>query len=167
MPEMHAAHDRHAGHSVASFRETSFGSVSSQYSSGFLVNATSNTGPLDYRAPSFPGSNLIAPILGTVVFVYWRSCFRPLGLWGELRDRKPGDDDPYQPGPSRFAFGTSLRSKLSVCIEVEGLGGELASLITVMLLGSLARTASYFLRPRGALNALAALLPDTAEACTG
>jgi hypothetical protein len=44
---------------------------------------------LGYRAPSFPGSNLIAPILGTVVFIYGGLVFI-CGAWSELADHKPG-----------------------------------------------------------------------------
>jgi hypothetical protein len=45
---------------------------------------------LGYRSPSFPGSNLIAPILGTVVFVYGGLVFIR-GAWAEVA--VPGHDD--------------------------------------------------------------------------
>jgi len=55
------------------------------------------------------------------------------------------------------AFGTSLAATFGF-FEIE-VWWELASLITIMVL-ALARNASHF-QARGALNALAALLPDT------
>lgn len=42
-----------------------------------------------YTAPHFPGSNLITPVLGTVIFLYGGGPFL-VGAVRELRDRQPG-----------------------------------------------------------------------------
>jgi Cu2+-exporting ATPase len=44
---------------------------------------------LHYGAPTFPGSALIPPVLGTAVFLYGGLVFIR-GAAGELRDRQPG-----------------------------------------------------------------------------
>jgi len=68
MSAVHASHDRHAGHSVAMFRDKFWLSFALTIPVVFWSNEVQHW--FGYRAPSFPGSNLIAPILGTVVFVY-------------------------------------------------------------------------------------------------
>ena len=87
MPEIHTAHDRHAGHSVAMFRDKFWLSFALTLPVVFWSSDVQHW--LGYRAPSFPGSNLIAPVLGTVVFVYGGPVF-VRGAWGEVADRKPG-----------------------------------------------------------------------------
>src|SRR5438874_3957725 len=62
------------------------------------------------------------------------------------------------------AFGTSLAATFGL-FEVE-VWWELASLITIMLLGHWLEMRAIS-QARGALNALAALLPDTAERVSG
>lgn len=42
-----------------------------------------------YAAPSFPGSEWVSPVLGTVIFVYGCQPFLR-GAWGEARQRQPG-----------------------------------------------------------------------------
>jgi len=111
-----------------------------------------------YRAPSFPGSNLIPPILGTVVFVYGGLVFIR-GAWSELADHKPGMMTLISLAII-VAFGTSLAATFGL-FEIE-VWWELASLITIMVLGHWLEMRAIS-QARGALNALAALLPDTAE----
>jgi Cu2+-exporting ATPase len=115
-----------------------------------------------YRAPSFPGSNLIPPILGTVVFVYGGLVFIR-GAWSELADHKAGMMTLISLAII-VAFGTSLAATLGL-FEIE-VWWELASLITIMVLGHWLEMRAI-LQARGALNALAALLPDTAERVSG
>jgi Cu2+-exporting ATPase len=116
----------------------------------------------DYTAPSFPGSSLIPAILGTVVFVYGGLVFIR-GAWGELADRKPGMMTLISLAIV-VAFGTSLAATLGL-FEID-VWWELASLITIMVLGHWLEMRAIS-QARGALNALAALLPDTAERVTG
>jgi Cu2+-exporting ATPase len=117
---------------------------------------------LGYTAPALPGSKFIPPILGTVVFVYGGLVFIR-GAWGELTDHKPGMMTLISLGITA-AFGTSLVATFGL-FEFD-VWWELTSLITVMLLGHWLemRTIS---QARGALSALAALLPDTAERVKG
>ena len=73
--------------------------------------------------------------------------------------RKPGMMTLISLGIT-VAFGTSLAATFAL-IEVE-VWWELASLITIMLLGHWLEMRAIY-QARGALDALAALLPDTAE----
>jgi Cu2+-exporting ATPase len=117
---------------------------------------------LRYTAPSFPGSKFIPAILGTVVFVYGGLVFLR-GVWGELADRKPGMMTLISLAII-VAFGTSLAATFGL-FEIE-VWWELASLITIMVLGHWLEMRAIS-QARGALNALAALLPDTAERVNG
>jgi Cu2+-exporting ATPase len=117
---------------------------------------------LGYKAPSFPGSKFIAPVLGTIVFFYGGLVFIR-GAWDELRGRQPGMMTLISLAIT-VAFGTSLAATLGV-FEVE-VWWELATLITIVVLGHWLEMRAIS-QARGALNALAALLPDTAERVTG
>src|SRR5204862_6286858 len=115
-----------------------------------------------YTAPSFPGSKLIPPMLGTVVFLYGGLVFIS-GAWSELVDRKPGMMTLISLA-ILVAFGASLAATFGV-FKVE-VWWELATLITIMILGHWLEMRAIS-QARGALNALAALLPDTAERVQG
>src|ERR1700726_4769333 len=160
MPNAHGSHDRHAGHSVAIFRDKFW--LSFALTISVVVWSTDVQHWLGYTAPSFPGSKLIPPVFGTVVFVYGGLVFIR-GAWGELADRKPGMMTLISLAIV-VAFGTSLAGTLGI-FEIE-VWWELASLITIMLLGHWLEMRAIS-QARGALNALAALLPDTAERVTG
>ncbi|WP_206037169.1 heavy metal translocating P-type ATPase [Rhodococcus sp. BL-253-APC-6A1W] len=118
---------------------------------------------LGYTMPDFPGAMWIPPVLGTVIFVYGGMPFLT-GGWAELRSRRPGM-------MLLIAMAISV-AFLASWVTTLGLGGfnldfwwELALLIVIMLLG-------HWLEMRalgaasGALDALAAMLPDTAEKIT-
>ena len=113
---------------------------------------------LGYRAPTFPGSKWIPPLLGTVVFIYGGLVFIR-GAWRELADRKPGMMTLISLAIT-VAFGTSLAATFGL-FDIE-VWWELATLITIMVLGHWLEMRAIS-QARGALNALAALLPDTAE----
>src|SRR5581483_9528879 len=160
MSATHAGHDRHAGHSVAMFRDKFWLSFALTIPVVFWSADVQHW--LGYTAPSFPGSKFIAPVLGTIVFVYGGLVFIR-GAWGELRDRKPGMMTLISLAIT-VAFGTSLAATFGV-FEVE-VWWELATLITIMVLGHWLEMRAIS-QARGALNALAALLPDTAERVRG
>jgi Cu2+-exporting ATPase len=160
MSGAHGGHDRHAGHSVAMFRDKFW--LSFALTIPVVAWSTDVQHWLGYAAPSFPGSKFIPPILGTVVFVYGGLVF-VRGAWGELADRKPGMMTLISLGII-VAFGTSLAGTFGV-FEIE-VWWELASLITIMLLGHWLEMRAIS-QARGALNALAALLPDTAQRVNG
>lgn len=160
MVEPHAGHDRHMGHSVAMFRDKFW--LSFVLTIPVVFWSTDVQHWLGYTAPTFPGSEFIPPILGTLVFVYGGFVFIR-GAWGELADHKPGMMTLISLG-ILAAFGTSLASTFgSFKIDV---WWELASLITVMLLGHWLEMRAIS-QARGALDALAALLPNTAERVKG
>ena len=97
-----------------------------------------------------------------MVFVYGGLVFIR-GAWSELSDRKPGMMTLISLAIT-VAFGTSLAATFGV-FEIE-VWWELASLITIMVLGHWLEMRAIS-QARGALNALAALLPDTAERVSG
>ena len=117
---------------------------------------------LGYEAPSFPGSDLIPALLGSLVFAYGGSVFLR-GALPELRDRQPGMMTLISMA-ILVAFVTSWAATLGF-FEVE-IWWELATLITIMLLGHWLEMRSIA-QARGALAALAELLPDTAERVVG
>jgi Cu2+-exporting ATPase len=160
MSGAHGNHDRHAGHSVAMFRDKFW--LSFALTIPVVFWSTDVQHWLRYTAPSFPGSKFIPAILGTVVFIYGGLVFIR-GAWGELADRKPGMMTLISLAII-VAFGTSLAATFGL-FEID-VWWELASLITIMVLGHWLEMRAIS-QARGALNALAALLPDTAERISG
>ena len=154
------SHDRHAGHSVARFRDKFW--LSFALTIPVVFWSTDVQHWLGYTAPSFPSSEFIPPILGTVVFVYGGVVFIR-GAWHELADHKPGMMTLISLAII-VAFGTSLAATFGL-FEID-VWWELASLITIMVLGHWLEMRAIS-QARGALNTLAALLPDTAERVKG
>jgi P-type Cu2+ transporter len=118
---------------------------------------------LGYTAPTFPGSAWVSPVLGTVVFVYGGRPFL-VGAASELRSRQPGMMLLVTMAIS-VAFVASWATSLDLGGFDLDFWWELALLIVIMLLG-------HWLEMRalgaasGALDALAALLPDGANKVT-
>ncbi len=160
MSGTHENHDRHAGHSVAMFRDKFWLSLALTIPVVFWSTDVQHW--LGYTAPSFPGSRFIPAVLGTVVFIYGGLVFIR-GAWRELAERKPGMMTLISLA-IMVAFGTSLAATFGL-FEIE-VWWELASLITIMVLGHWLEMKAIS-QAHGALNALAALLPDTAERVTG
>ena len=106
----------------------------------------------------FPGSAWIAPVLGTVIFFYGGRPFLT-GGWDEAKQRQPGMMLLIALAIT-VAFGASVLS-LTEAIDLE-FWWELASLIVIMLLGHWQEMRAIG-QARGALAALAELLPDEAE----
>src|SRR6195256_5175764 len=157
---MHASHYRHAGHSVAMFRDKFW--LSFALTIPVVFWSTDVQHWVGYTAPTFPGWRFIPALLGTVVFVYGGLVFIR-GAWDELADRKPGMMTLISLA-ILVAFGTSLAATFGL-FEID-VWWELASLITIMVLGHWLEMRAIS-QARGALNALAALLPDSAERVTG
>ncbi len=153
-------HDRHAGHSVAMFRDKFW--LSFALTIPVVIWSAEVQHWLGYHAPSFPGSTFIPPILGTIVFLYGGLVFIR-GARGELAEHKPGMMTLISLA-IMVAFGTSLAATFGL-FEIE-VWWELASLITIMVLGHWLEMRAIS-QASGALNALAALLPDTAERVIG
>jgi len=160
MSDVPGSHDRHAGHSVAMFRDKFW--LSFALTIPVLFWSTDVQHWLGYTAPSFPGSKFIPAILGTIIFVYGGLVF-VRGARGELADHKPGMMTLITLAIV-VAFGTSLAATFGL-FQID-VWRELASLITIMVLGHWLEMRAIS-QARGALNALAALLPDTAERLSG
>src|SRR5712692_3906285 len=160
MSNEHASHDRHAGHSVAMFRDKFWLSLALTIPVVFWSTDVQRW--LGYTAPSFSGSGFIPAIFGTVVFVYGGLVFIR-GAWSELADHKPGMMTLISLAII-VALGTSLAATFGR-FEID-VWWELASLITIMVLGHWLEMRAIS-QARGALKALAALLPDTAERVNG
>ena len=160
MSKSHRNHDRHAGHSVAMFRDKFW--LSFALTIPVVFWSTDVQHWLRYTAPSFTGSKFVPAVLGTVVFIYGGLVFIR-GAWGELADSKPGMMTLISLAIV-VAFGTSLAATFGL-FEID-VWWELASLITIMVLGHWLEMRAIS-QARGALNALAALLPDTAERVSG
>jgi Cu2+-exporting ATPase len=156
----HGSLDRHAGHSVAMFRDKFW--LSFVLTIPVVIWSSDVQGWFGYTAPSFPGSKLIPAVLGTLVFVYGGLVFIR-GARRELADHNPGMMTLISLAII-VAFGTSLAAAFGL-FEID-VWWELASLITIMVLGHWLEMRAIS-QARGALNALAALLPDTAERVTG
>ena len=153
-------HDKHAGHSVEMFRDKFWISL-------LLTIPTIIWGHMlqrlaGWHPPMFPGSQWIAPVFGTAVFVYGGWVFLQ-GAARELKDRLPGMMTLISLAIT-MAFGFSL----AVTLGFRGmpLWEELATLVTIMLLGHWLEMKSIF-QAQGALQELAKLLPSTAVRIVG
>lgn len=110
---------------------------------------------------SFPGSQWIAPVLGTVIYFYGGKPFLTGGI-DEARNRQPGMMLLIALAIT-VAFVSSLAS-LTDAVDL-AFWWELASLIVIMLLGHWQEMKAIG-QAQGALAALAELLPDDAERIT-
>jgi P-type Cu2+ transporter len=154
-----AGHDRHAGHSVAMFRDKFWLSLALTIPVVLLSRDIQEW--FGYSLPTFAGSEFLPAIIGTIVFVYGGLVFIQ-GAQRELADRQPGMMTLISLAII-VAFVTSWAGTLGL-FEVE-IWWELATLITIMLLGHWLEMRSIA-QARGALAALAELLPDEAERVT-
>jgi Cu2+-exporting ATPase len=111
-----------------------------------------------YTAPEFPGDGWVAPVLGTVIFLYGGSVFLT-GAWSEMRRRTPGMMMLVSLAIT-VAFVASAASTLGL-LDLE-FWWELSALVVIMLLGHWQEMKALG-QARGALSALAELLPDEAE----
>jgi len=159
-PEVHAGHDHHAGHSVAMFRDKFW--LSFVLTIPVIVWSQEVQHWLGYHAPEFPGSRFMPAVLGTAIFFYGGLVFLR-GARGELAGRKPGMMTLISLAIV-VAFGTSVAATFGL-FQIE-VWWELASLITIMVLGHWLEMRAIS-SARGALDALAAMLPDTVERIKG
>jgi Cu2+-exporting ATPase len=109
----------------------------------------------------FPGISWVAPVLGSVVFVYGGWPFLA-GGWREIVDRAPGMMLLIS-----MAITVAYVASLATTFDLFDLDfwWELAALVTIMLLGHWQEMKAIG-QAQGALAALAALLPDEAERIT-
>jgi P-type Cu2+ transporter len=127
-----------------------------------LVWSETVQGWFNYSAPTFPLGDRIPAIFGTVVFLYGGLPFLKGGV-REIRDRQPGM-------MLLISLAIVVAYVSSVASETGALDlefwWELALLIDVMLLGHWQEMRALG-QASGALEALAALLPDQAEVVEG
>ncbi|MUK02201.1 copper-translocating P-type ATPase [Vibrio cholerae] len=155
------SHGEHAGHSTAMFKNRFW--INLVLAVPVVAFSHMFTMLFGYMPPEFPGSALIAPILGTVIFVYGGAPFLKGGLT-ELKSRQPGM-------MLLIAMAISV-AFIASWITTLGIGGfdldfwwELALLVVIMLLGHWMEMRALG-SAAGALDALAALLPDEADKVT-
>jgi Cu2+-exporting ATPase len=117
---------------------------------------------LGFSAPTFPGSPYIPALFGAAVYLYGGSVFVKGGL-RELRDRLPGMMTLIS-----LAITVAFVFSLAVTLGYPGesLWWELASLVTIMLLGHWIEMRSIS-QASGALRELARLLPSRAQRIVG
>lgn len=154
--EDHAGHDQHAGHSPEMFRDKFWLSLILTVPVVFWAAHIQMI--FRYAAPAFPGATWISPALGTAVFLYGGLVFLK-GAWRELRARLPGMMTLISLAISA-AFIFSWAVQLGF-IQADAIWWELATLVTIMLLGHWIEMRSIS-QAQGALQELAKLLPDTA-----
>jgi P-type Cu2+ transporter len=149
------SHDKHAGHSVEMFRTRFW--VCLALTVPALIWEPMLQDWFGYRAPVVPGAAFIPAIFGTAVFVYGGWIFLQ-GAWRELADRNPGMMTLIG-----LAISVAFVYSAAVTLGFPGhaLWWELATLVTIMLLGHWIEMRSIF-QAQGALKELAKLLPDTA-----
>lgn len=112
----------------------------------------------NYDAPTFRGSDLVVPVLATIIFVYGGSPFLSMATY-ELKKRQPAM-------MTLIALAISVAFGFSMLTLVTDIGDdffwELVTLIDIMLLGHWMEMRAVR-QASGALGALAKLMPDTAD----
>jgi Cu2+-exporting ATPase len=152
-------HDRHAGHTTHMFRDRFW--VSLALSIPVILYSEMVQMWLGFSMPQFPGSGWVAPVLGTFIFV-----------WGGWPFLKGGFEEAREWRPGMMLLISMAITVAFVASAATTLGlfaldfwWELALLVTIMLLGHWMEMRAVG-QASGALEALAALLPDEAERVT-
>jgi Cu2+-exporting ATPase len=158
----HEGHEGHAGHGdhAARFRDRFWWSLA--LTVPVVVYSEMVQEWFGFTPPQFPGSDWVAPALGTVVFLYGGWPFLQGGL-AEARARQPGMMLLISLAIV-VGFAASAASALGL-FDLE-FWWELALLIVIMLLGHWLEMRALG-QASGALDALAALLPDEADRVAG
>lgn len=152
-------HDKHAGHNPDMFKKKFW--LSFALTIPVLIYSQTIQELLNFTAPSFAGSQWIPAVLGAFIFFYGGLVFLKSAK-AELAARQPGMMTLISLAIT-VAFGYSI----AVSFGLEGMDfwWELATLVTIMLLGHWLEMASVQ-NAQGALKELAKLLPDEAELVT-
>jgi P-type Cu2+ transporter len=155
-----SAHDRHAGHSVEMFRERFW--ITLVLTVPTLVWSDMIQGWLGFSAPSFRAAAYIPAVFGTAVYLYGGWVFLAGGVH-EVRRRLPGM-------MTLISLAITVAFVFSLAVTFGYLGEplwwELATLVTIMLLGHWIEMRSIF-QASGALRELARLLPSSAQRIVG
>ena len=151
MAHGHASHDKHAGHSVAMFRNKFW--ITLLLTLPTLLWGEMIPQALGFTPPAVPGARWIPVIFGTAVYFYGGWVFVK-GAWSEIADRTPGMMTLIS-----LAITVAFVFSVAVTIGFSGmpLWWELASLVTIMLLGHWMEMRSIS-QAQGAVRELAKLL---------
>lgn len=152
----HQEHDKHAGHSVAMFKDKFW--LSLLLTIPVLVYSEMIQHWLNFTPPSFAGSQYVPFVFSTIIFFYGGLVFIK-SAWGELKAKLPGMMTLIS-----LAIITAYLYSVATqfLIKGEGFFWELATLVTIMLLGHWLEMASVA-KAENALDAISKLLPDKAE----
>ncbi len=153
-------HDMHDGHSVEMFKSKFTLSLLLTIPTVLYSPATQDW--LNFQMPTFSGSNWIPAVLGTIIFFYGGLVFIKSAKT-ELATKQPGM-------MTLISMAITVAFMYSLFVSLGLLDGmdfwwELATLVTIMLLGHWLEMASVD-SAQGALKELARLLPDEAEIVT-
>lgn len=152
----HQEHDKHAGHSVAMFKDKFW--LSLLLTIPVLVYSEMIQHWLNFTSPAFPGSQYVPFVLSTVIFFYGGMVFIRSAL-GELKAKLPGMMTLIS-----LAIITAYVYSIATQFFIKGetFFWELATLVTIMLLGHWLEMASVA-KAENALDAISKLLPNKAE----
>ncbi len=152
----HQEHDKHAGHSVAMFKDKFW--LSLILTIPVLAYSEMIQQWLNFTPPAFSGSQYVPFIFSSIIFFYGGLVFIK-GALGELKAKLPGMMTLIS-----LAIITAYVYSVATqfFIEGEGFFWELATLVTIMLLGHWLEMASVA-KAENALDAISKLLPDKAE----
>lgn len=150
-------HDSHAGHTPNIFKAKFW--VSFALTIPVILYSHTIMNWLNFQMPTFSGSEWIPAVLGTIIFFYGGMVFIR-GAKAEITSGMPGMMTLISMAIT-VAFTYSLAVSFNL---VDGMDfwWELATLVTIMLLGHWLEMASVS-NAQGALKELAKLLPDEAE----
>lgn len=150
-----AAHTDHTGHEQI-FRDRFW--ISLLLTLPVLLYSPMVQQWFNFTMPAFPGSEWIAPLFSTVIFLIGGIPFLQMAV-PELRNRQPGM-------MTLISLAITIAFVYSMAGAITGMGAdffwELVTLIDVMLLGHWIELRSVR-QASGALTELARLMPDTAE----
>ncbi|QQG51370.1 MAG: heavy metal translocating P-type ATPase [Candidatus Saccharibacteria bacterium] len=152
----HREHDKHAGHSPNMFKNKFW--LSLLFTVPALLFSHTVQGWLGFEL-MFSGSEYIPAVFGTLIFFYGGLVFLK-GAKAEIAARQPGM-------MTLISMAITVAFIYSALVTLRLVSGmdfwwELATLVTIMLLGHWLEMASVE-NAQGALNELAKLLPDEAE----
>lgn len=152
----HEGHDKHAGHSPYMFRQKFWLSLLFTIPTLFFSHTVQGWLGFDLM---LPGSEYVPGLFGIVIFFYGGWVFLK-GAKAELANKQPGM-------MTLISMAITVAFAYSVLVTFKFITGmdfwwELATLVTIMLLGHWLEMASVE-NAQGALNELAKLLPDEAE----
>ena len=160
LADEHSEHDKHAGHNPNIFRTKFWISLLLTIPVLYFSEAIQEF--LSFSAIRFPGSTYVPALFGVSIFMYGGLVFLRSAR-AELANKEPGM-------MTLISMAISVSFVYSSAVTLGLLDGmsfwwELATLITIMLLGHWLEMASIS-NAQGALSELAKLLPDEAELVT-